>query len=134
MQERIVDGLEGTEPTRSKTSDRLLEDSRDLIIESRGVPAATLSGRLHQYFRQDAGGPSFLVYQYQSLRWSDVAAQLLLQGASVQSILGSCWLLVGGTHRPAYDPRPGVDQPVLVEVLSNPGQLSALELIKLVTG
>lgn len=133
MQETTTDRDQDTGATSTEAPGGLLEDPRELIIENNGMPAAVLIEELLTS-PYEVKGTVLKVHRYSHLRWSNTAAQLLLQGASVQSILGTEWFLADGYHRPVYSPQPGVDHPILVEVISNPDKKSSVELLKLVMG
>jgi hypothetical protein len=68
------------------------------------------------------------LYRYQRLVWQQTASILLLQGASVQDVLGAEWIVVEGQPCPVYYPVPGMIDVTLALVLENLGQLSAQHL------
>lgn len=80
-----------------------------------------------------AEGLVWRIHKYKTLRWPALIAVLLLQGATLQAVLGPRWLLLSGTHRPQHSPRPGIDDPILVEILSNPRNLVGAELLGVLT-
>ncbi len=67
-------------------------------------------------------------HKYNVLRWNLVTAQLMLQGASAQMLLGDEFILLRGEHRAPMSPLPGMDNVTIVQVLDNPDRLGAQDI------
>lgn len=64
------------------------------------------------------------------LTWTDTAARALLGGALVTDVLdGSRYVLLGGQHRSAWHPCPGIDAPDLAFFPTMPTNISSVELM-----
>lgn len=108
---------------------RLLDDPYNVVIEYSGNPVATLYGLQRQigrvlFTRSPASlyldGLAAFAYSAIRLIWTHDSAMRLLQGMTVQSILGPSWLVLAGSPTLFGDPRPGFRKPTLVDVVDNP--------------
>jgi hypothetical protein len=89
---------------------------------------AVLRGRLDQGAVKEHEGVVWQRMKYDSLTWGQLSAQALLQGKLAQAMLSPRYILLNGKHRPPYDPKPGIDQVEVAEIISNPNDLGAAEL------
>ena len=118
MQANQADSNKGTDTSAARGACRVLEDSEGVKLVAAGAaePMAILFRYRLLHREASLMDPPPRYHLAESLRWSHSVALRLLQGASVPQILGAGWFLVGGAHRAAWHPFPGVDAPVLAEV------------------
>ena len=65
-----------------------------------------------------SNGVSWIEYRIPRLRWDATAAIQLLEGVSVQGVLGEAFALFEGKHSAAEDPIPATYNALLVRVLT----------------
>jgi hypothetical protein len=68
------------------------------------------------------------LHRYDSLQWRHTPALLLLQGATVQEVLGTDWIVLDAQTLPCWNPSPGAHNVTVAQILENPGQLSPQHL------
>lgn len=68
------------------------------------------------------------IYYYERMYWRLSSALLMLQGASVQQVLGDEWIVLKGKSTDAWDPQPGFCNLVIANVVNNQGRLETQQL------
>ena len=74
----------------------------------------------------------WLQWKFASLLWVRPQALKLLQGASLQQLVGPRYFIVGVRTRPLYSPTPGLDDLCLVEALQTPDGMKVEAFISMV--
>lgn len=111
-------------------ANRLLEDTGILTIAISGLVLGTATGFLSARRLYTVDGLTWRMYSSWTLNWSPAASLGLLSGKTVTDLLGAHYILLRGSHRPAYHPVPGVDSATIAEVWMNPEELDASELFQ----
>lgn len=106
----------------------ILEDTRTVTLHVNKRLVATIKGVAERLF--EAGGLSWRTYYGWELVWEHSAALALLQGRRVTSILSESYILLNGSHRPAYHPVPGIDSCTIAEIWTNVQGLSIPEMFE----
>lgn len=87
---------------------RILEDSRALISGPRGE-LFRIGPHRSQPLRKKIDGLDWFHVQLEYLEWRPQVTRALLEGAALTNLLPVGYILLDGKHRPAWHPRPGVD-------------------------
>jgi hypothetical protein len=95
---------------------------------------ATLSEPVAPPTLHNKSGVTWSRHKYKRLRWGMIPAQLVIQGASPQALLGDKFILLRGAHRPPYHPLPGMDDVTIVQVSENPDRLGVEDIFLIVAG
>lgn len=115
---------EGGDTGRHETADVRDEDAVEGVLDDTGRVIRFQDGELLARVRgvrvsivERVGPVSFRWWRADTLVWSPFAAISILDGIGVQDMLYAVgMLLIDGQHRPSYDPLPGIDQPILVQL------------------
>lgn len=114
---------------RGGQGDGFLEDSDRVTLNNGDKHVATLVSRL-SVSEWGSDELACTAYHFEHLFWTDFAAILSLQGATTSQLLGPGMVLVKGKARPVYDPQPGFNDVVVLQIIDNPGGLDALSITK----
>jgi len=123
LQENTDESHKDSNTVQSGGADGVLESPDELTIVNDGMSVATLRSPTAQPEPRQKDGMTWLVHKYKHMLWLHTPAQLMLQGASAQLLIGQEFILIRGAHRPAFHPRPGMDDLTIVQVLENPSEL-----------
>lgn len=113
----------------NKQTARVLEDTREVTLTVNKKSVGTLFVYCEPYIFE-SGGLSWRTYPCCDLSWSREAALALLSGKTVTSLLFEHYVLLAGSHRPAYHPIPGVDSAMVAEIWTNVEGLNHLEMFE----
>ena len=106
MQETQDGGGERAEHEDRSGDGRLLESPGRITILYKGTPVLSVHDATKSV---STGEVSAIIVSGSVGYWSHIAALLVLQGASIQQVLGPEWVMCGGSARPACSVRPGID-------------------------
>lgn len=135
MQEKSDEGHQGAQQPKGQEARGVLESPEELTVTAAGVPVATFrEPTVSHPFSRTKEGMNWLVHRYKELLWNQVPAQLMLQGASAQVLLGGEYILLRGEHRAPFHPQQGMDNVTVVQVLDNPRKLDIEQTFLLVAG
>lgn len=150
MQENSHAGDESPHARDGEEADGFLERTHGVELElcNQNVVVARLYGMFHRVgnttFPDKPGHLLYRdaascilevgVYHARRLRWSHAGAMRLLQGVTPPGVLGTNWVIAAGTATPVGDPRPGIAQPILLKVKSNPANYTPEEVFKIIYG
>lgn len=132
MQTAQLDSHQGPGSPGNALPERLLEDSDGIVrLYNCDEVVATCHGsvRLEQHSHPKA---IWLMWYVERLVWSRAPAFKLLQGGTLQQVVGIRYTILHGKTAPAYDPVPAVKDLVLAELLSADGQLSRRQFFELI--
>jgi len=129
MQENADGRNKDASTPNAKASERVLEDPRQ--IERDGKLVATLYDLISSFEPDENDGLIWRKFLYRRLMWSPLSAILKLQGATLQNLLGPNFLVLKGTHFPAYYEQPGMENVELVEIIANPNNRTPLDVFNL---
>lgn len=122
MQAKDDDSNQRADTANADPATGVLEGPSTVTILQEGKEIAVLRD-IEQAQKDSSGSLVWVRYKCGSLDWSHLAAQLRLQGAVMQDLLGPAFVVLRGRHRPDYAPRPGLDDVEIVHVLENPDDL-----------
>lgn len=110
---------------------RFLEDSDGVVrfYFCNEVMAVTRGG---WWAYHCSNGPcTWLWWGFKELLWTRPQALKLLQGASLQQLMGPRYLVIGVSTRPLYYPEPGLDLLQLVERVESPPEMGDASFISM---
>jgi hypothetical protein len=123
VQTAQLDSHQGPGTPGNALPGRLLEDSDGVVrLYDCDEVVATCHGKvqLEQHSHPKA---IWLQWSIERLVWQRAPAFKLLQGGTLQQLVGIRYTIIHGRSTPAYDPVPAVKDLVLAELLSAEAQL-----------
>lgn len=132
MQEAQLDSHQGPGTAGSAIPQRLLAGTDGVVrLYNCDEVVATCYGKweLEQHSHPKA---IWLMWSIEKLVWSRAPAFKLLQGGTLQQVVGIRYTILSGKTAPVYDPVPAVKDLVLAELLSAEGQLSRRDFFELI--
>ena len=130
MQALLTNNYGGSGTSPGSTSPRFLEDSDGVVRLCReGEVLGSVWGEFGSELCR-AEGVEWLRWRVGFLYWSRPSTFRLLQGASIQQLIGDRYVVVRCQVSPVYEPRPHLCQLEVAELLS-PQQLPHREFYNL---
>lgn len=132
MQDLHDGDLEGAGPAGSEEAGRVLEDPREVAQSHRLVFRA---GRHRQPpKRYELDTYTWYHCQLEYLEWRPLVAMALLEGALLTNLMPRGYVLLNGVHRPAWHPRPGIEDVDLAFFPWVPTNIPPVELMVRLAG
>lgn len=131
MQKACFEGHQGPGTPGTASPQRFLEDS-DGVVRLYFCDEVMAKTEVPQLFHCSSDGAEWRLWGFKCLRWERVQALKLLQGASLQQLLGPRYYVISLHTRPPYSPVPGVDLLQVVEPTKLPPGMKDESFISLV--